>query len=140
MPGEHLANAPLHIPAVTSMSPTLSPLRLASAWLYSILSPSPLSLRRPRLEVLNASQNRIQHVAGLSLLPSLVVLNLGECSCPHKHASGSDESVMRSLANADLSPRLHTTSSLWKTPLPFHPRVGIMLFSHVSLGPTPPFY
>ena len=42
---------------------------------------------RPRLEVLNASQNRIQHVAGLSLLPSLVVLNLGECPCAHKSAS-----------------------------------------------------
>ncbi|KAH9969456.1 hypothetical protein BC827DRAFT_1333024 [Russula dissimulans] len=40
----------------------------------------------PKLEVLNASQNRIQRTNGLSLLPSLVVLNLGACSSPHESA------------------------------------------------------
>jgi hypothetical protein len=52
---------------------------------------------RPRLEVLNASQNSIRYIAGLSLLPSLVVLNLGKWRCLHKSARGSNASVMRSL-------------------------------------------
>jgi hypothetical protein len=84
IPGEHPANPPFHIPVVTFMSPTLSPSRLSSAWPCSILSLFPFS--RPRLEVLNASQNRIRHMAGLSLLPCLVVLNLGEWPCIHKSA------------------------------------------------------
>jgi hypothetical protein len=64
-------------------------------WLCSILYPR-CSSRRPRLEVLNVSQNRIQRVTGLHLLPSLVVLNLGKCLCLHELVGGPGASVMRS--------------------------------------------
>lgn len=121
------------------LSPShLSPSRLSSAWLCSISFHVP---PRPRLEVLNASQNRIQCIAGLSFLPSLVVLNLGECPCTHKSASGIGWMNRRwDLSKTDLPPRPHRISSLWQTPLLFLPKPSIIPFSHASLGPIqPPF-
>lgn len=89
--GECPAQLSFHVPVVTflSLTPPLS--RLVSAWLCSILYPR-CSSRRPRLEVLNVSQNRVQRVTGLHLLPSLVVLNLGKCLYSH----GPGASAMRS--------------------------------------------
>lgn len=93
--GECPANLPFHVPAVTSLSLTPSTSCLASECLCSILCPR-CSSHRPRLEVLNVSQNRVQCVTGLHLLPSLVVLNLGKCLCLHELVGGPGASVMRS--------------------------------------------
>jgi hypothetical protein len=89
--GECPAQLSFHVPVLTSLSLTPPPSRLVSAWPCSILCPR-CSSRRPRLEVLNVSQNRVQCVTGLHLLPSLVVLNLGKCLCSHE----PDASAMRS--------------------------------------------
>ena len=94
------------------------------------------SYSRPRLEVLNASQNRIQHIAGLSLLPSLVVLNLGEWPCLHKSARGSDTSVMRSL-QCRPSPTA-PLDVLFMADSAAIPLWTIILLSHTSLGHNPP--
>lgn len=109
--------------------------RLASSWLCSILSLSPLN-SRPRLEVLNASQNRIQHIAGLSLLPSLVVLNLGEWPRLHKSARGSDASVMRSSQRRPSPTAPHDV--LFMADSAAIPLWTIILSSHASLGHDPP--
>ena len=98
--------------------------------------PLPSSYPRPRLEVLNASQNRIQHVAGLSLLPSLVVLILGEWPRLNKSARGSDASVMRSLQRRPSPTAPHDV--LFMADSAAIPLWTIMLFSHASLGHNPP--
>ncbi len=133
IPGEHPANAPFHIPVSHPCHPHCH-LMPGFGVALSVFSRPPLSFCRPRLEVLNASQNRIQHIAGLSLLPSLVVLNLGECPCPHQSAIGSDESVMRSLQRrpSPTVPRdLFLVDSAAIPP-------QIVPFSHASPGPIPP--
>lgn len=94
------------------------------------------SYSRPRLEVLNASQNRIQHIAGLSLLPSLVVLDLGEWPFLHKSTRGSDASVMRSLQRRP-SPTA-PLDVLFMADSAAIPLWTIMLFSHASPGHNPP--
>ena len=109
----------------------------APGFLVALFHSFPLpSYSRPRLEVLNASQNRIQHIAGLSLLPSLVVLNLGEWPCLHKSARGSDTSVMRSL-QCRPSPTA-PLDVLFMADSAAIPLWTIILLSHTSLGHNPP--
>jgi hypothetical protein len=134
--GEHPVNVSFHVPVVTFMSPLCHP----HAWLPRGFVPfllSPLLLySRPRLEVLNASQNRIQHIATLSFLPSLVVLDLGEWTCLHKSARGSDASVMRSLQRRPSPTAPHDV--LFMADSAAIPLWTIILFSHASLGHNPP--